>query len=99
MASRDRRYAVAIAALAGAVTHLAAQTPAAREPSYRAPRTGWGAPDLHGDYTNKDEANTPLERPQQLAGKDPTTFSEAELAALAQERSAFAQQIAGGIGG
>jgi hypothetical protein len=75
---------------------LVAQT---KKPAYRAPRTSWGAPDLHGDYTNKDEANTPLERPAQLAGKDPNSFSEADLAQLARERSQFAQQIAGGIGG
>ena len=70
-----------------------------KKPSYRAPRTAWGAPDLHGDYTNKDEANTPLERPAQLAGKDAGSFSEADLAQLARERSDFAKQIAGGIGG
>jgi hypothetical protein len=82
---------------ASVAAQLSAQAP--RKPSYRAPRTAWGAPDIHGDYTNKDEANTPLERPQQLAGKDPGAFSEAELAALAKDRAAFAQQIAGGIGG
>jgi hypothetical protein len=76
---------------------LSAQAP--RKPSYRAPRTAWGAPDIHGYYTNKDEANTPLERPPQLAGKDAGAFSEAELASLAQERAAAAQRIAGGIGG
>ena len=40
-----------------------------------------------------------LERPQQLAGKDPSTFTEADLARLAAERAAVAKQIAGGIGG
>jgi hypothetical protein len=76
------------------------QAPAAqRKPAYRAARTAWGAPDIHGDYTNKDEANTPLERPQQLAGKDASAFTEAELAQLAKDRAAAAQQIAGGIGG
>src|SRR3954468_13724969 len=62
------------------------QAPAAasRKAAYRAPRTAWGQPDIHGDYTNKDEANTPLERPQQLAGKDPSTFTEADLAQLAK---------------
>src|SRR5256885_2423937 len=84
--------------LATAVVHAAAQT-AARKPAYRAPRTAWGAPDIHGDYTNKDEANTPLERPQQIAAKDPASFSEAELAQLAKDRAALAQRIAGGIGG
>ena len=76
------------------------QAPGAqRKPGYRAPRTAWGHPDIHGDYTNKDEANTPLERPQQLAGKEASAFTEADLAQLAKERAAAAQQIAGGIGG
>ncbi len=63
------------------------------------PRTPWGAPDIHGDYTNKDEANTPIERPEQLAGKDLNSFSDAELVQLAKQRAAQAEQIAGGIGG
>ena len=71
----------------------------ARKAAYRAPRTAWGHPAIAGDYTNKDEANTPLERPQQLTGKDPAAFTEADLARLAKERAAAAQQIAGGIGG
>ena len=91
--------ATAAAAFSPGVTHVSAQAPGARAPAYHAPRTGWGAPDLHGDYTNKDEANTPLERPRQLAGKEATTFSEADLAKLARERSDAARQIAGGIGG
>jgi len=94
---RMTHAALTSAAFAAALSlHLAAQT---RKPAYRAPRTAWGAPDLHGDYTNKDEANTPLERPEQLAGKDVNSFSEADLAQLARDRSALAQRIAGGIGG
>jgi hypothetical protein len=83
---------------AAAMVRLAGQSTPKR-PSFRAPRTSWGAPDIHGDYTNKDEANTPLERPAQLGGKDPGAFSEADLAQLAKDRAAQAQQIAGGIGG
>src|SRR5471032_848293 len=94
-------HAVLGAALAVATTiTLTAQAPAtAKKTAWRAPRTSWGQPDLHGDYTNKDEANTPLERPRQLAGKDAAAFTEADLAQLAKERSATAEQIAGGIGG
>src|SRR5262249_51249254 len=83
---------------AAAMVRLAGQS-LPKRPSFRAPRTSWGAPDIHGDYTNKDEANTPLERPAQLGGKDPGAFSEAELAQLAKDRAAQAQQIASGIGG
>jgi hypothetical protein len=89
----------AFAAFVAAVVQVSAQTTASPKPSYRAPRTSWGAPDIHGDYTNKDEANTPLERPQQLAGKDLKDFSDADLAKLAKDRSDVARQIAGGIGG
>src|SRR6266853_228819 len=86
---------------AAAIVPLAGQSATApsRKASYRVPRTAWGAPDIHGDYTNKDEANTPLERPRQLTGKDAGAFTEADLAQLAKERAATAQQIAGGIGG
>jgi len=89
----------AFAALIAAAVQLSAQTTPAPKASYRPPRTGWGAPDIHGDYTNKDEANTPLERPQQLAGKDLKDFTDADLTRLAKERADAARQFAGGIGG
>jgi hypothetical protein len=94
---RVTHAAVTTVFAAALAVQLSAQ--AVKKPPYRAPRTSWGAPDLHGDYTNKDEANTPLERPEQLAGKDASSFTEAELAQLAKDRAAFAQKIAGGIGG
>jgi hypothetical protein len=63
------------------------------------PRTPWGHPDLSGIYTNKDEANTPLERPKELEGRSLKDFGTAEIAALNRERQSAAQQIAPGIGG
>jgi len=66
---------------------------------YAPPKTPWGHPDLQGLYTNKDEANTPLERPDEFKGRDPATFSQAELADLVKKRQAQAASIAGGIGG
>src|SRR3954471_21281791 len=75
------------------------QGPAPRKTAYRAPRTAWGTPDLHGDYTNKDEANTPLERPMPLAQRGPGTFTQAELTQLAKERAEAAERFAGAIGG
>src|SRR5712691_4084346 len=94
-------HAMLAAGLAAAlIVPLAGQSAAPpKKASYRASRTAWGAPDIHGYYTNKDEANTPLERPRQLAGKDPGAFTEAELAQLAKERAATAREVAGGIGG
>ena len=41
----------------------------AAPPSYAPPRTPWGDPDLQGNYTNKYEANTPLERPDEFTGR------------------------------
>ena len=63
------------------------------------PRTPWGHPDIEGIYTNKDEANTPLERPDQFKGRSLQDFSDADLTALAKQRQAVAAKIAGGIGG
>ena len=77
---------------------IAAQGTGAK-PGWTPPRTAWGHPDLEGVYTNKDEANTPLERPDELKGKSAKDFSESELEALDKERIALAAKIAGGIGG
>ena len=68
-------------------------------PTWTPPRTPWGHPDIQGVYTNKDETNTPLERPDQFQGRSITDFSAAELAALAKQRQAVAAKVAGGIGG
>ena len=77
---------------------LAAQGNAAK-PGWTPPRTAWGHPDLEGVYTNKDEANTPLERPDELKGRSSQDFSASDLEALAKQRQAVAAEIAGGIGG
>jgi hypothetical protein len=67
--------------------------------SWTPPKTPWGHPDLQGSYTNKDEANTPLERPDSMKGKSADEFTAEDLARLAKERQALAAKIAGGIGG
>ena len=74
-----------------------AQSPAAS--TWTPPKTPWGHPDIQGIYTNKDEANTPLERPDEFAGRAAKDFTPADLAALAKQRQAVAAKIAGGIGG
>src|SRR5687768_17100364 len=71
----------------------------AQQRQYSPPRTPWGHPDLQGIYTNKDEANTPLERPDALKGRSIDDFTPEDLARLARERQALAAKIAGGIGG
>ena len=66
---------------------------------YTPAKTPWGHPDISGDYTNKDEANTPLERPDEFKGRDPRSFTQAELDELIKKRQTQAAAIAGGIGG
>ena len=66
-----------IATLAAAVAVSAPYTP---------PRTPWGDPDLQGNYTNKYEANTPLERPDEFAGRRLEDITEPELAVLRAKR-------------
>jgi len=53
---------------------------------YAPPRTPWGDPDLQGNYTNKYEANTPLERPDEFAGRRVEDVSAAELAVIREKR-------------
>jgi hypothetical protein len=55
-------------------------------PAYVPPRTPWGDPDLQGNYTNKYEANTPLERPSEFAGRLARDVTAAEMAALREQR-------------
>ena len=57
------------------------------------PRTPWGNPDLEGTYTNKDENQIPLERPDQFGGKRVEDVGDAELAELIKERAAQAEKV------
>ena len=57
---------------------------------YMTPRTPWGDPDLQGNYTNVYENGTPLERPDQFAGRRLDDVKGEELAAIkraTQERT------------
>ena len=49
------------------------------------PRTPWGDPDLQGNYTNTYENGTPLERPDQFAGRRLEDVKGEELAKLRRE--------------
>ena len=89
------RYRIACALLltsaawtwaAGPVSQAQAPAAAARS---SAPRTPWGDPDLQGVYANDDEYATPLERPDEFAGRTLADLSAADLArvrASAQQR-------------
>jgi hypothetical protein len=99
--TRNARAMVAgtVVAAAVLVQMLATAQTRPAAPSYTPPKTPWGHPDISGIYTNKDEANTPLERPDQFKGRSAEEFSAADLDKLTKERQAIAAKIAGGIGG
>jgi hypothetical protein len=71
----------ALLAAIACVSLLAAQTT-----MYRPPRTPWGDPDLQGNYTNKYEQSTPLERPDEFAGRRLEDVKGSELAAVLAKR-------------
>ena len=95
MQARARLFVTA-AALVVCAGGFAAQR-AGRE--WSPPRTPWGDPDLQGTYTNKDENNTPFERPPELAGRRLADFGEQEMAVLRKQRQEAAARDARSIGG
>jgi hypothetical protein len=64
-----------------------------------APKTPWGDPDIQGNFTTKDEANTPFERPAKWAGRKMEDITPAELAADIVERQQRAVEQAPFAGG
>jgi hypothetical protein len=65
---------------------------------YRAPRTPWGDPDLQGNYTNKYEQSTPLERPDEFAGRRLEDIAGSELAAVLAKRERQVLSRGEGVG-
>jgi hypothetical protein len=89
---------IGVASLAGAV-EAHAQGAASSGAPWTAPRTPWGDPDIQGIYTNKDENGTPLERPDEFAGRSRDEFGPEEMASLRAQRQERARAIAITIGG
>ena len=80
---RQRLFASAAFVTLGII--LVPATPGAqaqKKAAYHAPRTPWGDPDLQGNYTNVYENGTPLERPDQFAGRKLEEVQGEELAAI-----------------
>ena len=121
MSARDRgwamRYAASSVAVAIAVAafvagpgagSIHAQGSAAQETGgWTSQRTPWGDPDLQGQWTNMPQAQTPFERPDDLAARGITDPVNAEALREAQaivddpeSRQEFEEQIdeAGGRG-
>ena len=102
---RIHRHSLMVQAAAGAI--LLAATPMAQQRTitrpgaakWSAPRTPWGDPDLQGIYTNKDENNTPFERPPELSGMRLADFGDREMSELRKQRQDAAVRQAPHIGG
>ncbi len=78
----------------------AAAPAAAKAPAkpYIAPKTAWGDPDLQGWLTNLSENGTPLERPNQFAGRKLEDIKGEELAALKRDaQNQTVRSFAGGL--
>jgi hypothetical protein len=65
---------------------------------YSPARTPWGDPDLQGTYTNKYEQSTPLERPEQFAGRRVEDVTGAELAEILKKRNTQVLERPAGVG-
>ncbi len=87
-----------LVAMAVAVS-AAAYAQSDQERGWSPPRTSWGDPLIEGTYTNKDEYGTPLERPDEFAGRRLEDFGPEEMAALREERLRRARETAASIGG
>ena len=72
-------------------------SPAAKAAEWTPRRTPWGDPDLQGTFSNGDEYTTPLERPDQFAGRRLEDIKGQELADI--RRAQLAQVIDGLPGG
>jgi hypothetical protein len=66
--------------------------------SYVPPRTPWGDPDLQGNYTNKYEQSTPLERPEEFVGRRVQDIGGAELAGVLEKRQKQVFERPAGVG-
>src|SRR6202521_3693581 len=68
--------------------------PVAPKPGWVAPKTAWGDPDISGNFTNKYEQGTPMERPAGLEGRKVDDVRGDDLARLVQERQRLAEERA-----
>ena len=63
------------------------------------PRTPWGDPDISGVFDTSPEANTPMERPDEWAGRNMDAITPAELAEAVARRQQEAVERAPFAGG
>jgi hypothetical protein len=85
------RLLLGVAAAILGSTALVAQGPAAGAARtggkpYVPPKTAWGDPDIQGNFTNKYEQATPLERPAEFEGRRPEDIQGQEFEDLIKRR-------------
>jgi hypothetical protein len=76
---RNRRFWSGLGVACATALVCAAVVPVSGQ-SAAGPRTPWGDPDLQGTYTNTYENGTPLERPDEFAGRKLEDITGQELA-------------------
>ena len=94
-----------LAVIVGQAQTATSRPPAAVAAVQRAPaakfaakRLPWGDPDISGNFTTKDEANTPLERPEQFAGRRVEDITPQEMAEVRAARQQAAVENAPFLG-
>src|SRR6476661_1649908 len=80
------------------VTAQEPRKPSKTDRSYVPPRTPWGDPDLQGNYTNKYEQSTPLERPDEFVGRRVEDVTGDELARILAKRQQDVLARPAGVG-
>jgi hypothetical protein len=93
--------AIVIAGISPMSVPVAGQEPPKPSKSsrpYAPPRTPWGDPNLQGNYTNKYEQSTPLERPVEFVGRRVEDVTGAELADILTTRHQQVIERPAGVG-
>ena len=80
--------------LAGQSAPPIPKPPNAPKAGWTPPKTPWGDPDIQGNFTNKYEQGTPMERPAGFEGRRVDEVRGDELARLVQERQRLAEERA-----
>jgi hypothetical protein len=69
---------------------------AAAQKAYKASRTSWGDPDLHGIFSNDDETGTPMERPNDLEGLTAKDLTPEKIKEISAKRAEDFRELAEG---
>src|SRR6185295_8590507 len=89
-----------VVALVAWTMPIAAQTPVIPKPpkapkaGWVAPKTPWGDPDISGNFTNKYEQGTPMEKPAGFEGRRVDDVRGDELSKVLTDRARIAEERA-----